>query len=71
MNSLVLNSMLVVLLMLMLTFEKIRISAGGNVGMSSVNLTQFRAHRQRRGLIFTNGGTIKVNDNVYNSNNYN
>lgn len=27
---------------------------------ASVNLTEFRRHRQRRGLIFTNGGSIKV-----------
>ena len=58
--------MLAVLLML-LTFElQFSLIASGYVGTSSVNLTQFRTHRQRRGLIFTNGGTLKVNDNVIN-----
>lgn len=43
---------------MLMTFEQLSFVAGG-FG-TSVNLTEFRSYRQKRGLIYTNGGTLKV-----------
>lgn len=52
----------ILLALVLVTFEQLSFVAAG-FG-TSVNLTEFRTHRQKRGLIFTNGGTIKVKKKI-------